>query len=443
MRKLPAAFAVLGAATLLVSGWRSPAQPSVPLAVKMELGTPPSTTMRFLHQVVAGFEKKYPNIKVSISTYTGSPATLVDTMVASHQGPNVLEIGTTFIPTLAFSKAFVPWTPAMLRQVLPQLIPAATRMDGLAGHRPIGIPDSAAAFVLWYNKTLFRQAHIAAPPKTWTQFVQDAQKLTNVKKGIYGAGIAPADPFYSMHLTWLLSRQLGGQVINASGSKALFASPPVYKADRFYLDWLTKYHIVNKSDVQFAESDLINAFMLGKVAMVPVGGLYDLPQLKTDPKFMAQNLGVAPNPAIPFGRLKGLPGVPQVESFVAGQEQVIFKYSSSPAQVAAATKWIQYYTSAQTQVLMWKEYGALPVNKGSFKDKGLQTPLWKSLLYIENHAIQTPKVSGWLQLPTVFDKAIGNVFDQAALGKYAKGDLMKTLSNVDSQIDATLAGLQN
>ncbi len=443
MKTMGGVLAVLGAGALLVSGWRSAAQPPVSLSVKMELGTPPSTTMRFLHQVVAGFERKYPNIKVSISTYTGSPATLVDTMVASHQGPNILEIGTTFIPTLAYSQAFVPWTPAMQKQVVPQLIPAATQMDGLAGQRPIGIPDSASPFVLWYNKAMFKQAHIGAPPTTWSQFVADAKKLTNAKKGVYGAGIAPGDPFYSMHTTWLLSRQLGGQVINAKGSQALFASPQVYKAAKFYLDLLTQYHVVNKADVQFAESDLINAFMQGKVAMVPVGGIYDLTQLKTDPKFVVHNLGVAPNPWVPYGRTKGLPGVPRIESFVSGQEQVIFKYSSSPAQVAAATKWIQYYTSAPTQVLMWKEYGDLPVNKGSFRNRALQTPLWKSFLYIEQHSLPTPKVPGWLQLPTVYDKAMGNVFDQAALGKYAKGDLMKTLTSVDSQINATLAGMQN
>lgn len=412
------------------------------ITVEMEQGNPPSTTKKFLNQVVVGFEKKYPNIKVNIETYPGSPANLVDTMVASHQGPNVLEIGTTFIPTLAFSKAFVPWTQEMQNKVVPSLIPTATKMDGIPGQLPIGIPDSASPFVLWYNKKLFQQSGISSPPKTWTEFIQDAKKINDPAKGVYGAAIASADPFYSMHVTWLLSRQLGGEVINSAGTQAQFSSPPVYKAVQFYVDWLKKYHIVSPADVQYQEADMINAFMQGKIGMIPVGGIYDLTTLKADPQFVNNDLGVAPNPTIPYGMTSTPPGGLPTESFLSGQEQVIFKYST-PAQISASEKWIQYYTSPQIQANMWKEYGDLPVNINSFKlVPELQSPMWKAFLSIENHSNPTPLVSGWLQLPTVYDKALSTVFDDIALNHYTTGQLSQTLKSVDSQIDNTLAQLK-
>lgn len=426
-------------------GFRASASSNVvKLSVLMEQGTPPATTLAFLHKVVAGFEKLHPNIDVTISTYPSTAtSTDIDTMIASHQGPNVFEIGTTFIPTLTASGAFVPWTSSMLKAVdVRDLVPAATKMDGIAGHLPIGIPDSASPFVLWYNKAMFKAAHIAKPPSTWNAFIQDAKILTNPKKGVWGAAIAPADPFYSMHLTWLLSRQNGGQVINAQGQKALFASPKVKQVVQFYLNWMKTFKIANTADAQYQEADMITAFMDGKAAMVPVGGLFDLPELKTAPSFLANDVGAAPNPVIPYGKSSTPAGGIPTESFVSGQEQVIFKYSSSPQQVAAAVQWIKYYTSAPEQVLMWKMYGDLPVNATAYKASALQTPLWKSFENIEEHASPTPKVAGWLDLPTVYDKNLSTVFDDVALHRYHKGELTSTLTTTDQQIDSTLQGLK-
>lgn len=442
-------FAIAAVAALpLVSlvGFRNVSVHSkvVNLSILMEQGTPPATTLNFLHKIVAGFEKIHPNIRVSISTYPSSAtSTKIDTMIASHRGPNVFEIGTTFIPTLTASGAFVPWTRAMLQAVkVRDLVPAATKMDGIPGHLPIGIPDSASPFVLWYNKAMFKVANITRPPKTWAQFIKDARVLTHPKKGVWGAAIAPADPFYSMHLTWLLSRQNGGQVINPQGTKALFASAPVKRVVQFYVNWMKTFKIVNTADAQYQEADMITAFMNGKAAMVPVGGLYDLPELKTAPAFLAKKVGVAPNPVIPYGdKTTPSKGIP-TQSFVSGQEQVIFKYASSPQQVSAAVQWIKYYTSARSQVLMWKMYGDLPVNAAAYKAPGLQTPLWRSFESIEQHASPTPKVAGWLDLPTVYDKNLSTVFDNVALGHYRKGELTHVLTSTDQQIDSTLQGLK-
>lgn len=443
--KYVAALAMTALPLVSLTGFRNANTPSkVTLSVLMEQGTPPATTLKFLHKLVGGFERVHPNVKVIISTYPSTAtSTKIDTMIASHQGPNVFEIGTTFIPTLTASGAFVGWTSGMLKEVdIRDLVPAATKMDGLKGHLPIGIPDSAEPFVLWYNKAMFKAAHIAHPPTTWAQFVQDAKVLTNPKKGVWGAAIAPADPFYSMHLTWLLSRQNGGQVINAQGTRALFASAPVKQVVQFYLNWMKTFHIASTADAQYQESDMIAAFMNGKAAMVPVGGLYDLTELKTDPKFLAKTVGAAPNPVIPYGKTKTPPhGIP-TESFVSGQEQVIFKYSTSPAQKTAAIQWIRYYTAPRQQELMWKMYGDLPVNAQAYKIPALQTPLWRSFEKIEEHASPTPKVAGWLDLPTVYDKNLATVFDNVALHRYQKGDLSQTLLRTDQQIDSTLAGLK-
>jgi multiple sugar transport system substrate-binding protein len=49
-----------------------------------------------------------------------------------------------------------------------------------------GMPDLSSARAFFYNKTLFKQANIAAPPKTWDEFEADAKKITALGGGNVG-----------------------------------------------------------------------------------------------------------------------------------------------------------------------------------------------------------------------------------------------------------------
>src|SRR5262249_49880468 len=65
-----------------------------------------------------------------------------------------------------------------------------------------GYPNEIDLYALNYNKRLFAEAGIAAPPKTWDEFLADAQKLT--KPGQQGFGLinswaaGVAHPFVSL-----------------------------------------------------------------------------------------------------------------------------------------------------------------------------------------------------------------------------------------------------
>jgi multiple sugar transport system substrate-binding protein len=49
-----------------------------------------------------------------------------------------------------------------------------------------GMPDLSSARALFYNKDLFKQAGISAPPTTWTEFEDDAKKITALGKDTVG-----------------------------------------------------------------------------------------------------------------------------------------------------------------------------------------------------------------------------------------------------------------
>jgi len=71
-----------------------------------------------------------------------------------------------------------------------------------------GIPWDMGMIGVWYNKKLFTQAGISAPPATWEDFLADVGKLKAAK--IVPLAIAGKDMWPSMHLWTYLALRIGG-----------------------------------------------------------------------------------------------------------------------------------------------------------------------------------------------------------------------------------------
>jgi raffinose/stachyose/melibiose transport system substrate-binding protein len=76
-----------------------------------------------------------------------------------------------------------------------------------------GVPWDMGMIGFWYNKALFEQAGITAPPTTWDEYLAAVQKLKDA--GIQPLAIAGKDKWPSMHLwTYLLLRTGGGDELS-------------------------------------------------------------------------------------------------------------------------------------------------------------------------------------------------------------------------------------
>jgi raffinose/stachyose/melibiose transport system substrate-binding protein len=71
-----------------------------------------------------------------------------------------------------------------------------------------GVPWDMGMIGFWYNKALFEQAGITAPPASWDEFLAAAQKLKGA--GITPLAIAGKDQWPSMHLWTYLVLRYGG-----------------------------------------------------------------------------------------------------------------------------------------------------------------------------------------------------------------------------------------
>ena len=75
-----------------------------------------------------------------------------------------------------------------------------------------GIPWDMGMIGFWYNKALFEQAGITAPPATWDEYLAAVGKLKDA--GITPLAIAGKDMWPSMHLwTYLVLRNGGGEAL--------------------------------------------------------------------------------------------------------------------------------------------------------------------------------------------------------------------------------------
>ncbi|GAA2072842.1 sugar ABC transporter substrate-binding protein [Pseudolysinimonas kribbensis] len=226
-----------------------------------------------------------------------------------------------------------------------------------------GIPKDIDAIGLWYNKTLFQQAGVAAPTADWTwdDMVAAAQKLTDPAKGVYGIAAQPAaqQSYYST------IPQTGGTVISADKKKSGYDTPEAIKGVQVWVDLINKYH-VSPTLQQMTDTDPDSMFTSGKVAMIYEGSwaaaeFADVPYAKA-------NADVAPMPKLdkPGGVSNGLANVMAAKTAHPDQAFKFLEFLGSkkaetaqaaagiviPAYKGAAGGWVDSFPNYHLQVFV-------------------------------------------------------------------------------------------
>ena len=172
-----------------------------------------------------------------------------------------------------------------------------------------GVPWDMGMIGFWYNKKLFSDAGISAPPATWDELLTDMSKLK--AKGVAPLAIAGKDMWPSMHLWTYLVLRIGGsdalqQMIqsgdwNTDACKA--AGDAVLK-----LNALNPYQDGYKSATYDNEAAAVGN---GKAAMELMGQWAPGVQVadSTSKKGLGDDLGWFPFPAVTGGAGAATDGV--------------------------------------------------------------------------------------------------------------------------------------
>ncbi len=180
----------------------------------------------------------------------------------------------------------------------------------------VGIPVSVDTMALFYNKDLLNAAGIPTPPETWSQFQEQAKKLTKLGAGgsilQSAAGIGTAyNVERAVDLVTALMVQNGADMADAGGRPAFDvipaalsgqrSVPPSYQALQFYTDF------ANPSKETYtwsgSQPNSLEAFIAGKAAFF-FGYSYHLDEVRA--RAPRLNLGISKMPQIDGNPVKNV-----------------------------------------------------------------------------------------------------------------------------------------
>ena len=346
----------------------------------------------------------------------------------SGQGPDVLNIGNTWSASLQATGALLPFDDATFAKIggKDRFAPAAIASAGAAGKDPAAVPIYSMAYGLYYNKKMFADAGIAAPPKTWDELVADGKKLT--KDGHYGLAVEGGNGSENIHHAFVLAKQRGSDWFDASG-KATFDTPANVAAVKQYVDFIAADKIAAKGNAEYAQNQTITDFATGKAAMM----MWQSAATSIKSHGMtADQYGVAPVPT----QTAGATGDAGVTSMVAGINLAVFKNSKN---TDGALQFVKFMTSTPEQKILNSTYGSLPPVKEAQGDPAFQTPDLKVLASVlGNSAAPLPQVANESQFETLVGTAVKDLFADAAAGKDVTTDSVKAaLTKAQQQMPAS------
>ena len=195
--------------------------------------------------IVDAFEKAHPDIRLESAQglQIGGPAAESNLLLAFAGGtaPDVVYVNFRTSASYAQQGFLLPLDdelrqdPAVLARINPTLLPILK--DAGRGHI-YSIPYLAVVQALYYRKDLFQAAGLDPdkPPTTWDEFYDDAQKLTDQPKGVWGFEFEQDfgnTAYYWVNFLW----QAGGEVVKRDPQgkwAAAFNTPQGVTALQFY-----------------------------------------------------------------------------------------------------------------------------------------------------------------------------------------------------------------
>lgn len=395
---------------------------------------------------VSAYKQYYADLAAAFKQKTGatlsfelnettqqSEVQAIQQMAVTHQGPDLL-LSAGGSNAMAYSShAFQVLTPADWNEIggKGQFYPNQLSMSGPSPSQYIAVPMYNVPDAMVYNTALFKAAGIKSPPTTWTQYVQDAEKINDPSKGIYGTAMDPADGEDPWKTLWFMVEQEGGSYISPDLKKATLDSAPVQKALAFWFDWDTKFHIVNPNSLTWQAPQMEAAFAAGDVGEEVVQKASDVPLYK-DGK-VGHEFAFAPMPKIPYGMTSLPPGGKAPGTFLSADDLLIATYASKPL----ALQFLKILLSDKYQLLQYKLTGQLPVTTSAGAAADKLDPSQNSV-FVKNLATQqpTPFVSAWGTL----EGALATVATQSASHVASSGSL--TSADISSELQVANNAVQ-
>src|SRR4051794_5435422 len=382
-----------------------------------------------IKHAVAGFEKENPQIKVKVVGGIND-----DKIIAASRGGKSPDVAQSFSADNAGafcgSGAWLDLKPYMDRDGISDSIfpPAPRAYTQFEGTR-CSLPMLADAYGLYYNEDMLKKAGLDGPPKTASQLVDYAKKLTvkNPDGSLKVVGFNPDMGWYS-NTPANFDPMFGGKWVDDSGKSTLGSDPAWAKLlnwQKQLIDWYGYDNLVKFQAGLGDEFSASNAFEKGKLAM-NVDGEWRTAFIADEAKSL--KYGTAPVPV--DDDKQSLYG----GGYTTGNIIGIPKRAQHPEQGWALAKFLA--TDDKAQVLLSNELRNVPTTESSAKSPDLKPdPKFETFLKIfgNPNTTTTPITAAGSAPQELFNSFV----DKWQAGRV--DDLQAGLTDLDKQIDAQLA----
>lgn len=164
---------VLSACSLPIPGLKDKSQETVNLEYWGLWESPTA-----VEAIVNEYKKIKPNVNISykkrsIQQYRES----LESQIQAGKGPDMFRFHNTWVPMLKDELSPVPSSVISASDLKSDYYPVVAQ-DLVSGGKLYGVPLEIDGLELYYNEDTFKAAGIIKPPSTWSEFAQDAIKLT-------------------------------------------------------------------------------------------------------------------------------------------------------------------------------------------------------------------------------------------------------------------------
>jgi multiple sugar transport system substrate-binding protein len=393
----------------------SSSSPSSPSGGQVEVTLAGWTTspeeQSLLNQVLQEFETKNPDIKVKYEVIADQYMDVIKTRLIGNEAPDVFYLDAFEAPGLIEKDVLEPLDGYVtgdfdLADFEAPMLDAFKSKDG----KIYGFPKDTSTLALFYNKKMFADAGITAPPATWDELMAVSEKLTKKngsKVEVYGLGQAPelARQLFMIHA-------FGGKLTDDQGM-ATFATPEALKGLQLVVDQHLKAQTAGQpSDVGAGWGG--EMFGQQKAAMV-IEGNWAIPYLQSN--FPDLDFGTAEVPTV-----NGKKGTMSYT--------VAYVMNKQSKHKEAAWKLLSYLTGKEGMKTWTSKGFALPTRKSVAAELGYDTdPLRAALVAGGPYSI--PWQAG-TTLPTIMNN-FNNQFIAAYTGQSSLEEAMKKAQDTANQ----------
>ncbi|HEY3469015.1 MAG TPA: extracellular solute-binding protein [Amycolatopsis sp.] len=337
--------------------------------------------------------------------------TKISTALAQDTTPDVIEIGNTNVPLFAANGALTDLTPHR-----DALAAGQTWLPGLAGPATVdghlyGAPLFAGNRAVIYDKQVWADAGITAPPKTFQELTQDLDKLKAKHPAAdYSAFHFPGRYWFgALQFVW----DAGGQIAVQQDGKwtGALERPEAQRGLQAWKDFQNAYSSAASRNVDTKAPDQAAIFSAGGAGAILDTSVNTVVKNKPELK---DRLGTFPFPSLTPGKTQPV--------FLGGSDLAVaaksrnqdlalayLKAATDPAVQREAIAGIDGWTPISTQ-LIDQITPAMP-------------PLNAAFATAAKTSVATPAAPGWATIES--DKSINTFFADIATGRRPIADAAK------------------